>query len=312
MFLKELSQYSLQGLRVFSYVSSMGSVAEAAGALGLTQPAVSLQINNLEKQLGFALFERQGRRNVLTVQGQDLFQKVLPLLEQLEQILRDSREAEHVKRPKIFMGSVEGVGEFWLGKRFSEFSKKHPDARLFCELADTALLEEHLLTGRTSIIITPRKFDHPRVVSQVLLEEKLVPVGRKKPIQALKDALDGASKDAHFWERIEWIGYGDVNAAESWAVKWLENQGILVDRRLKYRHLMNSYVLVKQFLMDGKGVCVTPMHTCSEELKSGELVALDSKKYPALVNRLYLHYREGSLNHIHQEFRDSLLENGHL
>jgi DNA-binding transcriptional LysR family regulator len=309
MFLRDLSEYSLQGLRVFVYVASMGSVAEAAAALGLTQPAVSLQIHNLEKHIGFPLFERQGRKNVLTVQGQDLFQKLLPQLEGLEQILRDAREAENVKRPKIFIGSVEGIGEYWLGQQFVEFSKKSEDTRLVCELADTEKLEEDLLKGRVSMIITPRKLEHPRVVSHVLIDEKFTPVGRKKNIKALQDALEGASKEPRFWEKIAWIGYGDVMSAESWAVKWLESQNILVDRRLKYKHLVNSYAMVKQLVNDGQGVCIAPMHTCQAELEAGSLVALESKKYPPLRNRLFLCHREGSLNHTHQEFKDFLLGN---
>lgn len=309
MFLKDLSEYSLQGLRVFVYVASMGSVAEAAGALSLTQPAVSLQIHNLEKHIGFPLFERQGRKNVLTVQGQDLFQKLLPNLEQLEQILRDAREAENVKRPKLFVGSVEGIGEFWLGQQFVEFSKMNPDTRLVCELQDTERLEEDLLKGRVSMIITPRKLDHARVVSQVLIDEKFLPVGRKKAIKALQDVLDRPAADRErFWEKVGWIGYGDVMTAESWAVKWLEAQNILVDTRLKYKHLVNSYVVVKQLLMEGQGVCIAPIHTCQAEIDAGTLVSIDSKKFPPLRNRLYLCHREGTLNHTHQEFKDYLLK----
>lgn len=308
VFLRDLSEYSLQGLRVFVYVASMGSVAEAAGALSLTQPAVSLQIHNLEKHIGFPLFERQGRKNVLTVQGQDLFQKLLPNLEQLEQILRDAREAENVKRPKLFLGSVEGIGEFWLGKQFVEFAKGSPETRLVCELQDTEKLEEDLLKGRVSMIITPRKLEHPRVVSQVLIDERFVPVGRKKAIKVLLDALDRPQRETRFWEKIGWIGYGDVMTAEGWAAKWLDAQGIHVDSRLKYKHLVNSYVVVKQLLMEGQGACIAPVHTCQAELDAGTLVSIDSKKYPPLRNRLYLSHREGSLNHIHQEFKDFLLE----
>jgi DNA-binding transcriptional LysR family regulator len=307
VFLKDLSEFSLQSLRVFSYVVSMGSVVEAAEALGLTQPAVSLQIHNLEKQLGFTLFERQGRKNVLTSRGEDFFRKVLPQLEILEQVLIDSRESAH-GQPELRLGSVEGIGEYWIWSRVKSFMGKTKDMRFKLEIQESDTLEQHLLTGRLSLIVTPKKIEHPQIISQVLMDERLFPVGRKKVIAALRDALENKSED-HVWEKATWIGYGDTISAESWAQRWLENVGFVIDRRFRYFHKANSYSVIKQLLLDGAGVCVAPEHTCEDELKSGGLVGFESKRFPALTNRLYISHRERSLNKTHQDFKDWLLAN---
>jgi DNA-binding transcriptional LysR family regulator len=309
MFLRDLSEYSLQSLRVFAYVASMGSVVEAADALGLTQPAVSLQIHNLEKLLGFHLFERQGRKNVLTSRGQALFQKLLPHLERLELILLNSKETEQ-SRPEIQLGSVEGIGEYWLWARFNDFNSKRKDLRLTLEIGEPERLEERLLTGRLQLIVTPSKFEHPQVVSQVLMDEKLAPVGKKKQITELKEALESRDESERVWEKIRWIGYGDTQMTDPWALRWLENVGIVVDRRFRYHHNLNSYAVIKQLLLEGAGICVAPEHTCEIELKNGTLAKLESKKYPALHNRLYISHREGSLTPLHEEFKDWLLKLG--
>src|SRR5687768_4598821 len=106
MFLSELADFSLQSLRVFVHVATLGSVAEAAKTLGLTQPAVSLQVQNLERQVGQAIFEKQGRRNVLTGKGEALLRKLLPELERLEKILTEARESQKGLDTKLFFGSV--------------------------------------------------------------------------------------------------------------------------------------------------------------------------------------------------------------
>jgi len=310
MFLKDLSEFSLQSLRVFSYVVSMGSVVEAATALGLTQPAVSLQIHNLEKQLGFALFERQGRKNVLTARGEDFFRKVLPQLEMLEQILIDSKESS-TSHPELSLGSIEGIGEYWLWTKVKDFSGKNKELRFKLEIQETEKLEEHLLTGRISISITPRKLEHPQIVSQLLMDERLLPVGRKKMIALLKDTLESTQAQERAWEKINWIGYGDSLSAETWAQRWLENVGFVIDRRFRYFHKVNSYSVIKQLLLDGAGICVAPEHTCEEELKANSLVSFESKRFPALTNRLYISHRERSLNKTHQEFKDWLLSKSH-
>lgn len=306
MFLADLSHFSLQSLRVFVYVASLGSVAEAAGAMGLTQPAISLQIHNLEDHLGYALFEKKGRRNFLTPRGQALLQQLLPQLEKLEGVLVSSREAERLVRPQLTIGSVEGIGEYWMRQRFSDFSGKHKDLRFFLEISETAMLEERLLTGRLSAVITPRKLEHPRVISQVLMDERLVPVGRKKAIKEFKEALEG-NEALKALSKFAWIGYGDSSYSDPWAPRWLEARGIVLDQRFEYMHQVNSYAVIKQLLLEGEGICVAPHHTVEAELASGELIALDSEKYPALKNRLYLSHREGALNPLHKEFKDWIL-----
>ena len=304
MFLKDLADYSIQSLRIFAYVASMGSVAEAAEALKLSQPAVSLQISNLERQLGFSLFERSGRRNVLTKRGQDLYQKLLPLLERLEILLVDVREEENLAKPKLFLASVEGVGEFWLLNRFKDFRSTHQDSRLFLEVQDNDVIIERLLTGRVDLVITTKKIEHPGTVSELLMEEKLVPVGRKKDIDTLKNVIEKAKDGERFWEKISWIGYGDSFSTETWALRWLEQIGTVVDRRFKYRHQVNSYVVIRRLLMDAMGVCVAPLHAVEDLLGKDELTILESKKFPALHNKLYISYRQQSLSRIGIDFRD--------
>ncbi len=305
MFLKDLQDYSLQSLRIFCYVSSIGSVVEAAEALGLTQPAVSLQIHNLEKQLGFHLFERQGRRNVLTTKGQHFFRKLLPQLEKLEDILVAIKEDDS-SRTELSLGSIEGVGEYWIWTRFNEFAKKHEGLRIFLEIQDSKQLEEYLLTGRLSLIITARKVEHPQVVSQVLMDEKLVPIGTSQHIERLSEAFSN-SKDTRPWEKIHWIGRGDNASADPWALRWLENAGYVVDRRFKYFHQANSYAVVRHLLLEGEGICVAPAHSFERELSEHKLVSFEDKKLPALKNRLYISYRESSLNKLHTEFRDWII-----
>jgi DNA-binding transcriptional LysR family regulator len=309
MFLADLSQFSIQSLRVFIYVASMGSVVRAADALRLTQPAVSLQIANLEKQIGFSLFEKQGRRNVLTAKGQLLYRKLMPQLETLEAILLDVRESGST-RPELYLGSVEGIGEYWLGSRVRDFSKSHQGMRFNLEIVDTEKLERRLLTGRVAIAITPRKIENPQVVSQVLMDESLLPVGTKDRIAELKKVLESAKPESNDrpWEKMEWVGYGTSNSPDPWALRWLESVGFLVDRRFRYHHHVNSYSLIKQLLLEGRGICVAPEHVIEAELKSGTLSRYESKKHPPLKNRMYVSYRESSLNALHQDFVQWLIK----
>ena len=312
MFLQELSEYSLQSLRIFSYTASMGSLSQAAIALGLTQPALSLQIQNLEKHLGFELFERQGRRNVLTPRGQTFLRKIVPLLEALDRTLTDIKEESSEKRPKIFLGAVEGIGEFWLASRLPEFSKSlEKELRYTMEIAEGEELESHLLSGRINVVVTPSKISNPRVVSQALMEEKLVPVGTKSQIEKLEKTLKAKTKgNQRVWEEFHWIANEDSKHPDKWAVRWFESMGYLVDRRFKFFHRVNSYQVISSLLLQGDTLAILPRHTVQEHINDGKLVALESKAFPALQNQMYLSFRQDSLNDLHQSFVAWLLDQG--
>ncbi len=309
MFLEDLSKFSLQSLRVFSYVALFGSVAKAAEAMQLTQPAVSLQIHNLEEVLGFSLFERKGRQNVLTARGQIFLRQVLPQLEMLEQVLIEAAKSESSSKAKLSIGSVEGIGEYWISSRFNRFANKYDSPRLFLEIQDSSILQEHLITGRLQLIITPHRFEHAQVVSQVFMDEQLMPVGHPTVIQEFSDIVEEArkKKDVQLLEQIHWVGYGDPTHIDPWASRWMESNEFVVKKRLRYQHHVNSYSVIKNLLLQGRGVCVAPAHTCETELESGDLISFESKKFPALKNRLYVSYRTESLNVIHREFLDWIL-----
>src|SRR5688572_1604177 len=70
----------LREIRTFVAVASLGTVSKAAETLHITQPALSRQIANLEDELGLKLFDRAGRRLLLTSEGSQLLQQCRGLL----------------------------------------------------------------------------------------------------------------------------------------------------------------------------------------------------------------------------------------
>ena len=70
----------LKPMRAFCQVARLGSVSRAAEALYLSQPAVSLQLQALERDMGQPLFERLGRRLTLTKAGAVLYELARPLV----------------------------------------------------------------------------------------------------------------------------------------------------------------------------------------------------------------------------------------
>jgi DNA-binding transcriptional LysR family regulator len=82
----------LKPLRAFCQIARLGSVSRAAETLYLSQPAVTLQLQALERELGQRLFERSGRRLTLTREGETLYELARPLVEGIDGLETAFRE----------------------------------------------------------------------------------------------------------------------------------------------------------------------------------------------------------------------------
>jgi DNA-binding transcriptional LysR family regulator len=121
----------LKPLRAFCQVARLGSVSRAAEALFLSQPAVTLQLQALERDLGHALFERIGRRFSLSREGQVLYDLARPLVEGL-----DSLDGEFRNRLKGLQAGALHVAAgsstilYLLPTLVQAFRAQHPQVQL--------------------------------------------------------------------------------------------------------------------------------------------------------------------------------------
>lgn len=97
----------LRLLRVFAAVSETGNMTDAAKRLGLTQPAVSQNLRQLETELGLSLFGRERRPLQLTAAGIALQQQATELLESVAQLPSRLQEASRAKLTRIRLGLVD-------------------------------------------------------------------------------------------------------------------------------------------------------------------------------------------------------------
>ncbi|HEU0305719.1 MAG TPA: LysR family transcriptional regulator [Lysobacter sp.] len=121
----------LKPLRAFCQTARLGSVSRAAEALYLSQPAVTLQLQALERDFGVRLLERSGRRITLTREGQELYELARPLVEGLDGLdaaFRDRVRGLDAGELQVAAGSSTIL--YLLPKIVEAFKARHPDIRL--------------------------------------------------------------------------------------------------------------------------------------------------------------------------------------
>jgi DNA-binding transcriptional LysR family regulator len=125
-------------LAAFCAVVERKSFSQAAERLGVTQPAVSLQIRSLEQRLGTRLLDRSGRRVEPTEAGQRLYASAQKLLALEEQLLDDvAGETEGELTGSLELGASTGPGGTVVPVLLCEFSARHPDLRVRLSVSDT-------------------------------------------------------------------------------------------------------------------------------------------------------------------------------
>lgn len=132
----EIPRFSYKGsrlkpLRAFCQVARLGSISRAAEALFLSQPAVSLQIQALEREHGARLFDRSGRRLTLTREGEILYDLARPLVEGLDGLEAAFRgKLAGLDAGELHVAAGSSTILYLLPKIVAAFREAHPEVKL--------------------------------------------------------------------------------------------------------------------------------------------------------------------------------------
>lgn len=122
-----MSRLPLQTLPTFRAVAALSNLRAAADQLHLTHSAISQQIKLLEEQLGFALFDRRGRRVVLNAAGAALLRAVEPALAQIDEGVRAAAVAASGAEHRLRITVLPSFAQHWLLPRMGLWRERHPD-----------------------------------------------------------------------------------------------------------------------------------------------------------------------------------------
>ncbi|HEY8406722.1 MAG TPA: selenium metabolism-associated LysR family transcriptional regulator [Gaiellaceae bacterium] len=162
-------------LAAFCAVVERASFSQAAEQLGVTQPAVSLQIRSLEKRLGVQLLDRSGRRVEPTDAGRRLYRSSLRLLAQEEQLLAElGEEAEGELTGRLELGASTGPGGTVIPIVLCEFQQRHPDVHVALTVSDTQRIVEEVARRELELGVVGAARRHRGVVFEPFFRDEVV------------------------------------------------------------------------------------------------------------------------------------------
>src|SRR5437868_13801076 len=162
-------------LAAFCAVVERKSFSQAAERLGVTQPAVSLQIRSLEQRLGTSLLDRSGRRVEPTEAGLRLYasaQRLLALEQQLVDDVTGSRSGELTGT--LELGASTGPGGTVVPLLLCEFGERHPDVRVRLTVSDTQSVVDRVADRELELGAVGAARRHRGVVFEPFFRDELV------------------------------------------------------------------------------------------------------------------------------------------
>jgi DNA-binding transcriptional LysR family regulator len=150
----EVVKVNLEYLNTFIEVARLESLSSAAKKLSLSQPAVSLQIQKLEKELGYRLIERDAHRFLLTTQGKRFFRFAEYVYQEHKHLVFDMAQIEKGVTGCLSVAASPVVGEFVVPHIISKFKEDHPGIDIIVSIMDsprvvTAVAENPNIIGFT-------------------------------------------------------------------------------------------------------------------------------------------------------------------
>jgi LysR family transcriptional regulator, hydrogen peroxide-inducible genes activator len=162
---------TLRQLRYFNALARQGHSGRAAEACAISQPALSMQIKDLEDALGGVLLERSPRQVALTTFGEEAAPRVrdiLRLVDELEDLARASRDR---LAGRLRIGMIPTIAPYLLPEVIGNLTRMHPELDIHVRETLTPKLIEELADGRLDTAIVALPVSEPSLVEVALFSE---------------------------------------------------------------------------------------------------------------------------------------------
>ena len=290
-------QTTVRQLEVLDAVAREGSVTAAALALHLTQPAVSMQLRQLEEQLQISLFEPVGRGLQITEPGRELAQMAGDLLLRLDDLAIAARELRGVRRGRVRLGVVS-TAKYFAPRLLALFLKSHPGLELRLNVYNREQIIEQLQNYSIDLGIMGRPPEGASLVGTPFAPNPLAILAAPSHPLSLRNQIspEDLEKEAFI---VREPGSGTRMAMD----RYFQDVGIHINPVME----ADSNETIKQAVMAGIGIGMLSLHTVRLEQAAGRMVTLKVAGLPLRRQWFVVHTRQRNLTPAAEEFLQYLL-----
>ena len=260
--------FTLDQLKILHAISNEGSFKRAAEKLYISQPAVSLQVQNLEKQINKPLFYRDKRKAYLTETGKLLIKYCERILNLCEETCLALDELNTLQSGALVIGASQTTGTYLMPRLIGLFRHKYPQIEIELQVHSTRKIAWGVATGRIDLAIVggevPQELKSDLELTPYAEDELALIIPTAHPFSSLKCIQ---KEDLY---RLRFIALNTQSTIRNVIESTLTQNGI-DSSYFKIEMELNSIEAIKNAVHSGLGAAFVSVSAISKELELGIL-----------------------------------------
>jgi LysR family transcriptional regulator, hydrogen peroxide-inducible genes activator len=276
---------SLRQLRYLESLAETRHFGHAAEACAVSQPALSMQIKELEDELSVSLVERRKSGIELTEQGKEIARRARTILASVRDLMDYAKHQEGVLSGVLKLGAIPSIAPYLLPTALPELQRRFPSLSLQLHETMTSNLVRELVTGSLDLILIALPIDDPEVETFHLFDDRFI-LATKATKQNRQRRHASAEMLSH--DRL----------------LLLEEGHCLRDQALSYCHMVtpearesfgaSSLATIVQMVANGYGITLLPEMAIGSEIRAGGDIRLLRFRAPEPRREIGLAWRKTS------------------
>nr|UNJ15665.1 LysR transcriptional regulator [Cyanidiaceae sp.] len=256
--------FTLDQLRILRAILIQGSFKKAATSLYISQPAVSLHVHNIEKQLNVQLFDRSHRNAQLTEAGQLLLKYGGRILALCEETCRALEDLQNLQCGNLIIGASQTTGTYLMPKLIGLFRQKYPQISVQLQVHSTRRISWGVANGQLDLAIIGGEV--PKELTEILEVRNFV-----------EDELTLILPPSHPFSKFSCIQKEDLyrlrfialdrNSTIRKVIDKILNRNGIDSNRLKIEMELSSIEAIKNAVHSGLGASFVSISAIDKELK---------------------------------------------
>jgi DNA-binding transcriptional LysR family regulator len=284
---------NLNQLKVFHVTAKAQSFTRAAEAMFLTQPGISKHIKELEEYYGTRLFDRLGRKIVLTQAGEILYEKTEIIFNTIDQVKVEIDELQGLNRGILNIGASITIGIYILPEVLGRFKSMHPKIDVRLEIALNRQIAELLLDNSIDFGFLGAPLHDDRLIATPFFQDELVLIVSGNHEWAQREKIDPPDLMS-----CPFIFSGRGSGTRAVIEERLGSIGITLKDTMEFGHTE----AVKKAVEAGLGVSIVSSATVSREQRLGALKTLNLSGVNLQRTLYFAHRKEKYLSNLDKTF----------
>ncbi|MGL4501564.1 MAG: LysR family transcriptional regulator [Planktothrix sp.] len=256
--------FTLDQLRILKAIAAEGSFKRAADSLYVSQPAISLQVQNLERQLSVPLFDRGGRRAKLTEAGHLLLNYGEKILSLCQETCRAIEDLQNLQGGTLIVGASQTTGTYLLPRMIGLFREKYPDVAVQLHVHSTRRTAWSVANGQIDLAIVggevPPELQDALTIQPYIEDELALIIPPSHPFAK----LDKIQKEDLY--QLEFVALDSQSTIRK-VIDQVLTRAEIDPRCLKVEMELNSIEAIKNTVQAGLGAAFVSISAIEKELE---------------------------------------------